>query len=172
LNACLSYGWQPKNEYVSICPKKSKRLNVFELLANDNDLQIYSTNCSVSSDLMIALLDDFALQIKQKTVVVLDNDPIHHSEKFQKQIAIWEEQHLYIFFQPRYNRHLYRGAFRIIERLLLKAKCEWLKLHHYELFEILTTAGERILNQIDSTFKIDFSEIKHFTEFKTLLKFE
>jgi hypothetical protein len=49
---------------------------------------------------MIAFLDDFAQQIKQKTVVVLDNAPIHHSDEFQEQIAIWEEQDLFIFFLP------------------------------------------------------------------------
>jgi transposase len=167
LNPCLPYGWQPKGEYVRICPKKSKRLNVFGLLSKDNDLQVYSTNGTVSSDLMIAFLDDFAKQIKQKTVVVLDNAPIHHSDEFQEQIAIWEEQDLHIFFLPTYSPHL-----NIIERLWLKAKYEWLKPHHYESFETLTNAVEEILNQVGSKFKIDFGEIKHFTEFKTAFKFE
>ena len=112
LTPCLPYGWQSKGEYIRICPKKSKRLNVFGLLSKDNDLQVYSTNGSVSSDLMIASLDDFAQQIKQKTVVVLDNAPIHHSDEFQEQIAIWEEQDLFIFFLPTFSPHL-----NIIERL-------------------------------------------------------
>ena len=167
LTPCLPYGWQPKDEYIRICPKKSKRLNVFGLLSKDNDLQVYSTNGSVSSDLMIAFLDDFAKQIKQKTVVILDNAPIHHSDEFQAQIAIWEEQDLFIFFLPTYSPHL-----NIIERLWLKTKYEWLKPHHYESFEILTNAVEEILNQVGSKFKIDFNEIKHFTEFKTSFKFE
>lgn len=167
LTPCLPYGWQPKGEYVRICPQKSKRLNVFGLLAKDNDLQVYSTNGTISSDLMITFLDDFAQQIKQKTVVVLDNAPIHHSDEFQEQITIWEEQDLYIFFLPTYSPHL-----NIIERLWLKAKYEWLKPHHYESFETLTKAVEEILNQVGSKFKIDFGEIKHFTEFKTSFKFE
>ena len=106
LTPCLPYGWQPKGEYVRICPKKGKRLNVFGLLSKDNDLQVYSTNGTVSSDLMIAFLDDFAQQIKQKTVVVLDNAAIHQSDEFQEQIAIWEEQDLFIFFLPTYSPHL------------------------------------------------------------------
>ncbi len=91
LTPCLPYGWQPKGKHIRICPKKSKRLNVFGLLSKDNYLQVYSTYGTVSSDLIIAFLDDFAQQIKQKTVVVLDNAPIHHSDEFQEQIAIWEE---------------------------------------------------------------------------------
>ena len=55
---------------------------------------------------MIAFLDDFAKQIKQKTVIVLDNAPIHHSDEFQEQIAVWEEQDLHIFFLPAYSPHL------------------------------------------------------------------
>ena len=106
LTPCLPYGWQPKDEYIRICPKKSKRLNIFGLLSKDNDLQVYSTNGTISSDLMIAFLDDFAKQIKQKTVIVLDNAPIHHSDEFQEQIAIWEEQDLFIFFLPTYSPHL------------------------------------------------------------------
>ena len=124
------------------------------LLSKDNDLQVYSTNGTVSSDLMIAFSDDFAQQIKQKTVVVLDNALIHHSDEFQEQIAIWEEQDLYIYFLPAYSPYL-----NLIERLWLKTKYEWLKPHHYESFETLTTATEEILNQVGTTFQIDFNQI-------------
>ena len=46
---------------------------------------------------------------------------------------------------PTYSPHL-----NLIERLWLKAKYEWLKPHHYESFETLTTAVEEILNQVGS----------------------
>lgn len=116
---------------------------------------------------MITFLDDFAQQIKQKTVVVLDNAPIHHSEKFQEQIPIWQEQDLFIFFLPPYSPHL-----NLIERLWLKAKYEWLKPHHYKSFETLTKAVEEILNQVGDKLKIDFQIIKHFNQFKTSFKFD
>ena len=44
--------------------------------------------------------------------------------------------------------------------------------HHHQSFEILTNAVEEILNQIGKTFKIDFIEIKYFTELKASFKFE
>jgi transposase len=162
LDPCLPYGWQPKDEYVRICPQKGKRLNVFGLLSKDNDLQAYSTTGSVCSDLMIAFLDDFATQITQKTVVVLDNAPIHHSAEFKSKIADWEEQDLHIFFLPTYSPHL-----NLIERLWLKMKYEWLKPKHYLSFETLTKAVEDILCQVGKEFKINFDELKHFTQFKT-----
>lgn len=165
----MPYGWQPKEEYVRICPKKGKRLNVFGLLSKDNDLQAYSTTGSVCADLMIAFLDDFATQITQKTVVVLDNAPIHYSEEFEGKIAAWEEQDLYIFFLPTYSPHLSRAAFRLIERLWLKMKYEWLKPQHYLSFETLVEAVEHILCQVGKEFNINFGELEYFTQFKTAI---
>jgi hypothetical protein len=106
----LPYGWQPKEEYVRICPKKGKRLNVFGLLSKDNDLQAYSTMGSVCADLMIAFLDDFATQITQKTVVVLDNAPIHHSEEFEGKIAAWEEAGFVYLFSAHIQPPLKSGG--------------------------------------------------------------
>lgn len=166
LDPYLPYGWQPKGEHVRICPKKSKRLNVLGLLSRDNDLQVYSTTGTICSDLMIAFLDDFATQITQKTVVVLDNAPIHHSEEFENQMAIWQEKDLYIFFLPTYSPHL-----NLIETLWRKSKYEWLKPHHYQSFEILTQAVENILTNLAKEFKIDFSELKHFIDCKTSFNF-
>jgi transposase len=91
--------------------------------------------------------------------VVLDNAPIHHSDEFQEQIAIWEEQDIYIFFLPTYSPHRNRAAFRIIERLWLKTKYEWLKPHHYESFEILTKAVEETLNQVGLKLTLEKSNI-------------
>lgn len=162
LEPTIPYGWQPKDKYVRICPKKSKRLNVFGLLSKDNDIQAYSTTGTICSDLMIAFLDDFANQITQKTVVVLDNAPIHHSEEFQEQMIEWEKQDLYIFFLPTYSPHL-----NFIERLWLKSKYQWLKPKDYLSFDTLNEAVETIMNQIGKKLSIDFNEPKHFTEFKT-----
>ena len=163
----MPYGWQPKDEYVRICPKKSKRLNIFGLLSKDNDLQAYSTTDSMNTDLMIAFLDDFATQITQKTVVVLDNAPIHHSLAFQEQIPIWEKQDLYIFFLPAYSPHL-----NLIERLWMKIKYEWLKPNHYLSFQTLTTAVEHILGQVGKEFKIKFGELEHFSQFKMSINYD
>ncbi len=167
LDPCLPYGWQPKDEYVRVCPKKGGRLNVFGLLSKDNDLKAYSTAGSMCSDLMIAFLDDFATQTTQKTVVVLDNAPIHRSAGFQSKIAEWEGRDLYIFFLPTYSPHL-----NLIERLWLKIKYEWLKPRHYQSLETLTKAVEYILCQVGGEFKINFGELKHFTQFKTAVNYD
>lgn len=162
LDPCLAYGWQPKAEYVKLVPQKSKRLNVFGLLSRDNHLQAYSSEQTMDGAMLVAFLDDFATQLTQKTVVVLDNATIHHSEAVETKIEEWLEQDLHIFFLPTYSPHL-----NLIETLWRKIKYDWLKPHHYLNWQTLTTAIEEISTRVGSTFTIDFQELKHFTQFKT-----
>jgi transposase len=162
LDPCLAYGWQAKAEYVRIVPKKSKRLNVFGLLSRDNHLQAYSCEQAMNGELIIAFLDDFAKQTKQKTVVVLDNAPIHHTEEFAEKIEEWQGQDLHIFFLPTYSPHL-----NLIETLWRKIKYEWLKPPHYLSWQTLTMAIEQIITNVGNSLTIDFKELKHFTQFKT-----
>jgi transposase len=161
LEPCLAYGWQPAGEYIKIKPTKSKRFNVFGLLSKDNDLVAYSSTDSMNADLMMAFLDDFAGQITQKTVLVLDNATIHHSAAFEDKIPEWEQQNLHIFYLPTYSPHL-----NLIETLWRKIKYEWLKPHHYQSWDTLSQAVEDIILQVGSVLKIDFSELKYFTQFK------
>lgn len=162
LDPCLPYGWQPAQEYIKILAKKSKRLNVFGLLSKDNDLVAYSSTDSMNADLIIAFLDDFASQITQKTVVVLDNAPIHHSEAFLEKIPQWQQQDLHIFYLPTYSPHL-----NLIETLWRKIKYEWLKPQHYQSWKTLCEAVEDIILKVGKSINIDFGELKHFTQFKT-----
>ena len=166
LDPCIPYGWQPAGEYIKITPKKSKRLNVFGLLSKDNDLVAYSSTDTMNADLIMAFLDDFVGQITQKTVVVLDNATIHHSDEFQDKIAEWAQQDLHIFFLPTYSPHL-----NLIETLWRKIKYEWLKPHHYQSWDTLAKAVEDIILKVGKSLIIDFAELKHFNQFKTAFIF-
>lgn len=145
----------------AVVPKKSQRLNVFGLLSKANDIQAYSTTDTMNGDLIIAFIDDFVKNITQKTVIVLDNATIHHSEAFKDKIVEWEQMDLYIFFLPTYSPHL-----NLIETLWRKIKYEWLKPHDYLDFETLTNAVENIILDVGKKYKINFSELKHFTNSK------
>lgn len=161
LDPSIPYGWQPKDQYIKIVPKKSQRLNVFGLLSKGNDLKAYSSTDAMNSDLIIAFIDDFAENITQKTVLVLDNAPIHHSETFKDKIDEWQQKDLYIFFLPTYSPHL-----NLIETLWRKIKYEWLKPKDYLNFDTLTNAVESIVLEIGKKYKINFGEMKHFTNYK------
>lgn len=162
LEPSIAYGWQPAAEYIKIVPLKSKRLNVFGLLSKENQLQAYSSEQTMDATLIITFLDDFALQLKQKTVVVLDNATIHHSQEFKDKIVAWQKQDLYIFYLPAYSPHLNR-----IETLWRKIKYEWLKPQDYHCWQTLCQAVTDICLKVGNTFNIDFDEPSYFKKFKT-----
>ena len=81
----------------------SKRLNVLGFLSKNNELQAYSRVGSVDSDVVVRCINDFCKDIDKKTVVVMDNSPIHTSETFQKNIPVWKDRGLDIFYLPKYS---------------------------------------------------------------------
>jgi transposase len=110
------------------------------LLSKANEIEAYSSTDTMNGDLIIAFIDDFVNKITQKTVIVLDNAPIHHSEAFKEKIDEWQEKDLSIFFLPTYSPHL-----NLIETLWRKIKYEWLKPQDYLDFDTLTNAVENII---------------------------
>jgi len=100
------------------------------------------------------LIEDFINEKKpEKTVIVLDNAPIHKSEEFIAAMQEWQEKHdLSIFFLPTYSPHL-----NLIETLWRKMKTEWLKPQDYENPSTLEKAIEHILNHIGTEFVINFT---------------
>ena len=142
------------------------------MLAKDNHLQAYSSEHNMNADMIIAFLDDFANQLTQKTVIVLDNAPIHHAKQFEEKILAWKEQDLYIFFLPTYSPHL-----NLIETLWRKAnrvagRYEWLRPKDYLCWDSLTTAVDNIMSNVGNNFSITFNELNHYTKFKTSFIFD
>jgi transposase len=161
LEPCIPSGWQPPGEYVRIAPVGGHRLNVFGLLSRDNDFHAYTIDKPVDSDAVIAFIDDFVKTITMKTVIVLDNASIHSSEKFKAKLGEWIAKGLRIFHLPPYSPHL-----NLIETLWRKMKYDWLKPGDYSSWETLQKAVEDILNSVGKELKINFGELKHFSEYK------
>ena len=155
LTPYVPYGWQEKGQTIRITPQKSKRLNVFGFLTRNNDFQVYTTEGSINSDLLIAFIDNFVESITEKTVIVLDNAPIHHSNKFKEKIEEWKNKNLDIFYLPTYSPHL-----NIIETLWRKMKYEWLKPHHYKNWETLKENINQLLIEVGGKYLINFKELK------------
>jgi transposase len=161
LEPCLTYGWQPPREYVRITPVGGNRLNVFGLLSRENELQAYTIDKSVDSDVVIASIDDFVKTITMKTVIVLDNASIHRSAKFNAKLGEWIEKGLRIFHLPPYSPHL-----NLSERLWHKMKYDWLKPGDYSSWQALQKAIENILKSVGKELKIDFGELIHYKKYK------
>lgn len=153
LEGHVPYGWQPRGEHIELTPQKSKGTQVFGLLSADNRLQAYSCRGSMDSQAAVAFLDDFAGQMAQPTVVVLDNATIHRSQQLLRRMAEWEEQQLYLFFLPRYSPHL-----NLIETLWRKVKYEWLEYENLKSQGQLEQELEGILRQFGTKYKIKFKQ--------------
>jgi transposase len=170
LEGYVPYGWQPKNEYIHITPAKTKSKNIFGIMSLDNRLEAYDCQGSMTSEVIIAFINNFCQKIKQPTVLVLDNAPIHHSNAFKQKIEAWKEQDLYIFFLPTYSPHL-----NPIEILWRKIKYEWLQYENINTEEQLEKELFEILNTLGDKYNINFKDIKQDEKvsniFVQLLKF-
>ena len=155
LNPCVPYGWQEKGKYIPLPAQSGGNINVFGLIARDNDFHPYICEQNIYADFAIAFMNDFAKNITQRTVAVLDNSPVHRSQAFMNRIEAWKEQDLYVFFLPKYSPHL-----NLIEILWRKIKYEWLKPQHYRNKETFSQALENILVKIGDEFTINFKKQK------------
>ena len=122
-------------------------------MSRNNELESYYSAGNFTSELIIACIDDFLSVLKGRSVIVVDNASVHHSEIFKEKIKEWKELDLYIFFLPRYSPHL-----NIIETLWRKMKYEWLKPKDYENLKILREALKKILVGFGREFSINFKE--------------
>lgn len=151
----VPYGWQPKGEYIEITPSKTQGTQIFGLMSLDNELESYSYVGSMTSQVVIAFLDDFHKKIKQPTVVVLDNAPIHHSKEFEAKVEEWKKEDLYIFFLPKYSPHL--NPIEILWRMI---KYQWLPYEEIEDQAELNLKLDEILINFGKEYTIDFKEQK------------
>ena len=78
----VPYAWQTKENPILLPAAKGKFLNVVGLMSRKNDLFFELNETTFNSDKLIPFMDKFTDQIVKKTVVILDNSPIHRSKKF------------------------------------------------------------------------------------------
>jgi transposase len=151
----VPYGWQPKGEYIEITPAKTKGTQVFGLMSLDNQLHSYTFKGSTNSQMVISFLEDFRTGIKKRTVVVMDNAPIHRSKEFESKIENWKEDDLFIFFLPKYSPHL--NPIEILWRMI---KYRWLPYEILESQVMLDQSLDQILQGFGSEYTINFKEHK------------
>lgn len=147
----LPYAWQEKGETITLESGPSKRLNVLGFLSKNNALQAYTRLGSVDSDVVVRCINDFCKDIDKKTVVVMDNSPMHTSETFQENIPLWKEKEFDIFYLPKYSPEL-----NIIEMLWRFIKYEWIELDAYKSWTHLVHYVENVLQNFGEKYKIIF----------------
>ena len=147
----IPYAWQEQEQKIEVKSQQSKRLNVLGFLTKDNQLEAYTFNCSINSDVVITCIDKFCEQITKKTVLVMDNSSIHQNNFLWNKEEEWAEKGLYIFFLPTYSPHL-----NLIEILWRFVKYKWLEIDAYDNYSALVEAVEKILINFGKEYTINF----------------
>jgi hypothetical protein len=147
----VPYAWQTKENPILLPAAKGKFLNVVGLMNRKNELFFELDETTFNSDKLINFMDRFANQIVKRTVVILDNSPIHKSKKFMAKIEEWKEKDLLIFFLPPYSPEL-----NLIEILWRRIKYQWLPFDAYLCFQNLKERLSYVLNNFGIKYDIIF----------------
>ena len=147
----VPYAWQESGGTISIESTQSTRLNVLGFMNKRNELDAYSFEGTVDSDVVIRCIDAFCATLQGPTVVVMDNASIHTSELFQAQISRWEKLGLDIFYLPEYSPEL-----NLIEILWRFMKYEWIEFWAYNSWHHLVTYVEDVIKNFGDKYKINF----------------
>ena len=143
--------WQETKNKIEIKTQRSKRLNVLGFLSRENELEAYTFQCSINSDVIVACIDKFCEKITKKTVLVMDNSSVHQNNYLWNKESEWAEKGLEIFFLPTYCPQL-----NIIEILWRFIKYKWLETEDYESYSTLVEAVENILKNFGKKYTINF----------------
>ncbi len=147
----IPYAWQRKDNPILLPAARGKWLNVIGLLSRKKKLFFDIQETTFNTDKMITFMDKFVAQISKKTVVILDNCPIHKSKKFMAKLEEWEEKDVYIFFLPPYSPEL-----NLIEILWKRVKYQWIPFNAYLCFQNLKSSITNILANYGKKYDIIF----------------
>ena len=151
--AKVVYAWQKRGERIVIPVSKGKSNNVLGFMWHRcQKFASFVFDGAIDSTIVIHCFDLIAHSIEKKTVVVIDNAPIHRSEEFAEKIQEWEKLGLEIYFLPTYCPSLNK-----IEMLWEKIKYDWLSWEAYSSYKNLCEELDKILSQIGSKYRITFA---------------
>ena len=152
LTPYILYAWQEKGQVINVKSSHSKRLNVLGLINKKNKFVYEAYTGNTNSDTVIKFLDKFSNNLKEKTTVVMDQAPIHTSEKFLEKQGEWKLKNLEIFWLPTYSPKL-----NLIEILWKLIKYEWIEIKAYENWNSLGSWVKNVLDNIGTEYVINFA---------------
>lgn len=147
----VPYAWQTKENPILLPAAKGKFLNVIGLMTRKNKLFFEVLETTYNTDKVISYMDSFVAQTVKKTVVILDNSPIHKSKKFMAKIEEWKEKDVLIFFLPPYSPEL-----NLIEILWRRIKYQWIPFDAYICFQNLKERLSYVLSNFGGKYDIIF----------------
>lgn len=154
LTPCIPYAWQKKSEQIEIPASKSQTLNVAGFVSRGCEFESFVFTGSITSDVVIACFDVFAEKtaaLDKPTIVLVDNAPVHASEKFDRMTVEWCKKGLIVVPISKYSPEL-----NSIEIVWRKIKYEWMPFSAYQSFDKLKESLYDILSKIGSEYKVNF----------------
>ncbi len=146
------YAWQDKDDPMTVKSQRSKPFNVVGLMNTRQELESFIFTGSITSAVVIACIDDFAQRQTQRTVIVMDQAPIHLSQAMEAKRSEWESRGIYLFCLPSYSPQL-----NLIEILWRFMKYEWIEFSAYEGSELLLEYLEKVLKGFGKEYIINFA---------------
>nr|MCU0533597.1 transposase [Hydrococcus sp. Prado102] len=140
----IPYAWQEPTKKIEVKSQRSKRLNVLGFLTRTNQLEVYTFEESINSDVVIACIDKFCEKLINTTVLLMDNSSIHQHNLLWDKEKEWLEKG----YSPQLN---------LIEVLWRFIKYQWLEIDAYESYSTLVEAVENILKDFGTKYTINFA---------------
>ncbi|KAA6336637.1 hypothetical protein EZS27_015214 [termite gut metagenome] len=147
----VPYAWQRKENPILLPAAKGKFLHVIGSMTRRNTLFFEALESTCNTDKVIGFMDRFVAQVNKKTVVILDNSPIHKSKKFIAKSEEWKEKEVLIFFLPACSPEL-----NLIEILWRRIKYQWIPFDAYGCFENLKERLTEVLTNCGGKYDIIF----------------
>ena len=147
----VPYAWQRMGNPIVLPASKGRYQNVVGLMSRKGQLYFEVLQTTFNSERLICFMDQFVEQTIKKTIVVLDNSPIHKSKKFTAKPEQWRQKDVWIYFLPPYSPEL-----NLIEILWRKIKYQWLDGDAYKSFQNLKENLNHILNNFGTKYNIKF----------------
>lgn len=151
LTPSVPYAWQQVGETIGIPSSHSSRLNVLGVMNRRNDLHSYVSSQSINSDVVIACINSFFPAVNKRTVIVVDQAPIHTSDYMYDQLEEWRQRQIEIFPLPSYSPQL-----NLIEILWRFIKYEWIPMIAYQSWVYFVDFVEKILREFGENYVINF----------------
>lgn len=151
----IPYCYQPKGEQWSVPSVRKKVMNVLGFLNPiTNHLVTFPLpeGAYMNSEIFIKFMNEFAAQLTQQTVVILDNASWHKSALTKSMYTEWENQGLHLLFLPPNCPHLNK-----IETLWRKIKYEWLAIKDFHSKKTLERKLITIFKEYGLNYCIEFS---------------
>jgi len=148
---CVPYGWQLIGQTEEIESQRSQRLNVLGLMTRANQLHSYVSTQSITSEVVIACIDAFFPTVNKRTVIVVDQAPIHTSHAIYHKLEEWKQRNIEIFKLPSYSPQL-----NLIEILWRFIKYEWIEISAYRSWQSLVKYVEKVLKEFGENYVINF----------------